>query len=401
MKQAVDYLRAKHNGICGPVCSLIEANSYVSAFQAASDSEDRDNSVVVSSYGTQAHPTDVFLNLTVPNQMWWSQNKYISDADPTYCQTLDHFWDADDDPGGIHSVDFRGFNPSSFWADLFTPDDWDFGDTLMSAQEKARIHWENARYFYETSQAIPYVERAGSDWISMEGVNIGLKGRGSPKLDLDKSMEMLGRVLHLLQDMTVPTHAHNDVHPQNWGDPDPYEHHYLPWAFSQDDAFTERPIYNPSLWYFAGPTLSQSATWTNLTGVDVDAWRSNSMSGATALHYLFFASNQAAQFFASKEVEGNRTIRPEFPSILTASTFYPSLPYQDRVRPSCLWVDPASYSPWMFPEANMTACYDTPKYLYTHAVLATAALLEVFERDVMHLADVDSLIATSANSVLL
>ncbi len=35
--------------------------------------------------------------------------------------------------------------------------------------------------------------------------------------------QLLGRVAHLLQDMSVPAHVHNDIHPCDIGDPDSFE----------------------------------------------------------------------------------------------------------------------------------------------------------------------------------
>ena len=380
MAQAIEFLRGKHNRICGPVCTVLEKNDFLSAFEAASDSEDRDKTAFRTSGNSATISTDPLLNQTVPNTIPWAQQKEVT-AIGMYVQTLDHFWNADDDPGGTKAVNLRGFDPDGAWdwlVDLVTPDDSNMGGNVKSALAKARIHLENARFFYNSSRASPYVPRAPSStgFASIDGIGLGTLGTGSPASDLEKSIEMLGRALHLLQDMSVPAHALNDLHPdEEFGDREPYENHYLPWAFGSAGNT------NPSLKSYSVPVG-------NPTDVDLDAWR-YSMDGPRAMHYLFFASNQAAQFFASRNVGGNRNVPDEF-SILSSGDFYTRISYDARVNPCCTY--PANITQI----AEGLACQLASVYLYPHAVLATAAMLEVFERDVMHLADVDTLITVTS-----
>ncbi|MCB0746858.1 MAG: T9SS type A sorting domain-containing protein [Ignavibacteriae bacterium] len=95
--------------------------------------------------------------------------------------------------------------------------------------------------------------------------------------------EILGRVAHLLGDMGVPAHAHNDAHPSS----DLYEDDYMDSGtainFNEYDAI-------------------------NVGGlIDV-------RSKYDPLRYLFYTTNQVADYFASDDVGGNSTYSSSYVS---------------------------------------------------------------------------------------
>ena len=93
--------------------------------------------------------------------------------------------------------------------------------------------------------------------------------------------EVLGRVCHLLGDMGMPAYAHNDAHPSiiwPFGDPDAYE-------------IAMRTEHVKSNYLHAAKT----------GGII------NVIGKQNPLKYLFYTTNQIAQFFPSKNSPGNNT----------------------------------------------------------------------------------------------
>ena len=91
------------------------------------------------------------------------------------------------------------------------------------------------------------------------------------------SFEILGRVCHLLGDMTVPAHTHNDPHPAPVN-PDSYE-----------EWMNQPSIYNQ---------------WTYLNAV-TQGGLINSTLNSNPLKYLFYPTAQIASFFGSSDIDGN------------------------------------------------------------------------------------------------
>jgi len=147
------------------------------------------------------------------------------------CVTIEHFWDADkgDDTQGLQV------------AVCSTP--------VLNAWQKASRLWQQVLNEYR---------------------------KGNKKV----AYERLGRVAHLLADMTVPAHAHMDPHPPQ----------------VDDDAYEEWITTNYGRWNAdnakrEGGLISFPAEVTD------------------CLYYLFYTANQTADYFASDDCDGDTNDR--------------------------------------------------------------------------------------------
>ncbi len=92
--------------------------------------------------------------------------------------------------------------------------------------------------------------------------------------------ELVGRMCHLLEDMNVPAHTHNDVHVSILGG-DCYE-----------DFMTQASNYNNYTWY----TASNNGTFTNGSGM-IDPYAINNPD--ERVRYLMYTANQLADHWPS------------------------------------------------------------------------------------------------------
>ena len=123
--------------------------------------------------------------------------------------------------------------------------------------------------------------------------------------DKKKAYEYLGHIVHFMGDMTVPTHAHGDAHVDLFGDHDPYEE----WMSNATD---DRVIgLNPA------ELATLSALERPAPGAPAPAARfgpagplENSIpAGVDPLYWLLYTTNQRADFFASRDVDGDTSDR--------------------------------------------------------------------------------------------
>ena len=121
---------------------------------------------------------------------------------------------------------------------------------------------------------------------------------------------ILGRVAHLLGDMSVPAHVHNHIHPCDLGRPDDYEQYMGSCSCSDNDYVIPRsgsyetsiPTYpcnmdcnEPQINFFAqNYSASTALTQGGLIPEFFDY--NNSVDG---IRYLFYSQNQLADFFPS------------------------------------------------------------------------------------------------------
>jgi hypothetical protein len=89
--------------------------------------------------------------------------------------------------------------------------------------------------------------------------------------------ENIGRVAHLLEDMTLPCHAHNDAHPRELGEGDSFHIHI-------DDG-----VYKN---YTAVDALNDGGVISDIS------------SKNNPLRYLFYTANQIADFYPSYDIDG-------------------------------------------------------------------------------------------------
>jgi PKD repeat protein len=108
-------------------------------------------------------------------------------------------------------------------------------------------------------------------------------------IDRSFAYQMLGHVAHLLQDMSVPAHAHEDYHPGQLvpGGDDCYENWYL-----NSGAYLN--------WGTGSVVGEELITFPH--DVEAEMRRGNWSAG---LYYLMYTTNQRADYFASDDVPGD------------------------------------------------------------------------------------------------
>ncbi len=168
--------------------------------------------------------------------------------------TMTHFWDAD--PGDLTPSTYGNFEGPV-----------DIVDTSFIVTENAL---QKARHFWTLA-------------LGAYAAN-----------DKSKAYEYLGHIVHFLGDMTVPTHAHGDAHVDLFGDHDPYEEWMSnstddrPIPLSDDEKRALRDAENAS-----GPGLLNGPLEADVP------------PGVDPLYYLLYTTNQLADFFASRDVDGD------------------------------------------------------------------------------------------------
>lgn len=177
--------------------------------------------------------------------------------------TMTHFWDAD--PGDATPSTYGDFEdpiPVSLVEDMLDVLGLPIGDidtsfiSTENALQKSRHFWSLALGAYAD-------------------------GRKA------KAYEYLGHIVHFLGDMTVPTHAHNDAHVDVVQDSDPYEE------------------------WMSDPGVGKMI----LTQAELDALRAapaleaDIPAGVDPLYWLLYTTNQLADFFASRDVDGDTVDR--------------------------------------------------------------------------------------------
>ena len=112
--------------------------------------------------------------------------------------------------------------------------------------------------------------------------------------DKAKAYEYLGHIVHFMGDMSVPTHAHGDAHVDLFGDQDPFEE----WLSNSTD---DRPIplQDPEK---AALRAAEADTGPGPLKGPLDG---NVPSGVDPLYYLLYTTNQLADFFTSRDIDGD------------------------------------------------------------------------------------------------
>ena len=168
--------------------------------------------------------------------------------------TMTHFWDAD-----------AGDNTPSTYGNFEGP--IDIVDTSFIVTENA---YQKSRHFWSLA--------------------LGAYARG----DKFKAYEYIGHIAHFLGDMTVPTHAHGDAHVDLFNDHDPYEE----WM---SNATADRRIELTD----DEKRLIREAEASDLPGMLNGPLDGNVPDGVDPLYYLLYTTNQLADFFASRDVDGD------------------------------------------------------------------------------------------------
>jgi len=210
------------------------------------------------------------------------------------CTTNTHFWDADD-------------------PDLNNPSDGSVSCTSPNAWQKAHVLW---------------------------GMALGEYHSG----DIATAYEYLGHVAHLLADMSVPSHAHEDPHPSA----DAYED----WMTRDVAALSQAELD----WLVgAGP-------------VEIP-------DGVPKLDWLFYTTNQVGDFYASDDDDGDSD-----DPLGWAAGFLSAL----ESNPASNVAECRSEDGFELGDCNLNVVRG---YSYLHAIRAEAALLELFEEERKQQAD--------------
>lgn len=111
--------------------------------------------------------------------------------------------------------------------------------------------------------------------------------------------EILGRMSHLLADMSVPAHTHNNSHIPTLGTADKYEQDlmFVSW---NDESFN-----SPNVIYW-----DANRVW-NTYGNIMNPY----VPYDTPLHLLMYSTNQLADHFASRTVAGDDTFNPAYVNV--------------------------------------------------------------------------------------
>ena len=191
--------------------------------------------------------------------------------------TMPHFWDSDvnDDTPSTYG-DFEDPIPvqvvEDMWNALDILDLFEIGDIDTS--------------FISTENAL---QKSRHFWT----LALGAYADGKKA----KAYEYLGHIVHLMGDQSVPTHAHGDAHVKAVFDADPYEswmsdlvdgdHGHMNLSSAEVDRLRADEVVDP-----LHPEVTGRLDQKVPAGVD-------------PLYYLLYTTNQLADFFTSRDVDGD------------------------------------------------------------------------------------------------
>jgi hypothetical protein len=148
--------------------------------------------------------------------------------------------------------------------------------------------------------------------------------------------EVLGRINHLLADMSVPAHTHSDVHVREWDGGDCY-HNYI-----DDGAYN---LFNATTAWNAGGFINP---YNNVTD---------------PIRYLMYSTNQLADHYPSGPQCDDIPQQHSGDNNLPGGTYLMINDYYQRLGP---------------PPANITDVNLEAQYCFNHAIRSTAAMLYWF-----------------------
>ena len=154
----------------------------------------------------------------------------------------------------------------------------------LSDQQEIRMRYESLAHLYNT----------GECYLDIPGMNISTKFVLSKEQRDRFVWELLGRVCHLLADMSVPAHTHRDMHMGNFSISESTLSGSITITVRDDDSYESwiRPGFN--------------AVWTgeNIAGGLIDI-----TGQSDPLHYLFRSTRERAASFASEDSDGHGQYR--------------------------------------------------------------------------------------------
>ena len=212
--------------------------------------------------------------------------------------SVTHFWDADNGDNVTTPIPASPDAYNAFYKAkvylfgghnvfLQVPEtNWDLGGPILGYI----FSYDSVIELYKTGRCYieGYVDIAG-DSHTWEPEETYMDPEGAKEI----AAQIIGRVAHLLTDMSVPAHVHNDLHPPP-SDSDEYEdwmsQHYL-------DGYYELPHIDPIYWD-AWNAARQGPLLDVYQAVPTHIWEKQ-------IRYLFYTTNQIADRFPSDDANGD------------------------------------------------------------------------------------------------
>jgi uncharacterized repeat protein (TIGR01451 family) len=116
-----------------------------------------------------------------------------------------------------------------------------------------------------------------------------------------KAYEYLGHIVHFLGDMTVPTHAHGDAHVDLFNDHDPFE------EWMSDVNVGKMLLTDPELESLRALERGEQPAGARFG--PAGPLENSIPAGVDPLYWLIYTTNQRADFFASRDVDGDTSDR--------------------------------------------------------------------------------------------
>lgn len=262
-----------------------------------------------------------------------------------------HFWNADDRINGDHSLTNLNIVTSEQFPNAYTKitkyidGDWHSwnGSSYGSRRFIEYNHGNGSffRYSYHVRGLID-LYRTNRIWQESYTNTLGQTTMIRKEVTIPAYLkniivwESLGRMAHLLQDMSVPSHTHNDVHVREWDGGDCYHNYIDDGAYNLFDAETARDaggFFNP---------------YENI---------------ADPIRYLIYTANQLADHYPSGPFCLDNPPQHYGDNNLPGGTYLMINNYYQRLGVSPAFID----------DVNLEA-----QYCFNHAIRSTAALLYWF-----------------------
>jgi hypothetical protein len=220
----------------------------------------------------------------------------------TSTPSITHFWDADNADENHESMDLNIYGTSG------APNAWEKARVYLFCQDRNGLHdltipfalyGGPTRKCIITYTSLPelykgnYFLEAVTDMDGRNRVNWYHAPQFYPAFGQPVALQILGRVAHLLGDMSVPAHAHSDPHPCPLGLPDFYENNMgnVYWSNNEAANCEDDPggTYRAQQWN-AGTALQQGGLLSDMYCEP---------NARARMKFLFYTLNQLADFFPS------------------------------------------------------------------------------------------------------
>lgn len=273
-------------------------------------------------------------------------------------QTIDHFWDADRDPNGVNYSNVQDFDFTSYAKEGLRSAEC---NVVGNAFMKAEILYEDAL----------------NNWFIGEIFN---------------TLDNLGRVSHLLCDMGVPTHTRLDSHA-----PDIWEGVIK----ISEDATDTYEDWMPTNCYRWSNVDNQTLS-TIIPSVNTNGWRYGqnllTIDGVprSRLHYIFFLTNQIADFFNSDTLGGDEFVPQLYLNIKGRTTGNITVfddPYERSIIEERLSDDLISNAYGLpdiyhgifrdFYKRDRSSCFEMGNIAYLYSIRMTGELFQIFDHEII------------------